>query len=177
MRCQETLLYISFSTFILTLFYGCSGHALQDLIDGDMKEEKQIEVSKESKAPTSVTPSKNSVLNSISPSATANDKHVEYRYIQKSTNTWIEEEWNPLTEQNLSDTKSNTASSKKDASNSNQTSDNNESNASFTLQYYVDKAGVYLENKKRRDGNKTKEPSHTEKVDEMPVVGKREGRR
>ena len=177
MKHKETLSYLIFSTFVVTLFYGCSGHALQDLIDGDMKENKQTKVSKESKAPPCVTPSQNSALNSISPSSTANDEHIEYRYIQKSTNTWLEEEWEPLTEQNQSDTESNTTPSSKDASNSNQTSDNHESNASFTLQYYVDKAGVYLENKKRRDSNKTEEPSHTEKIDEMPVIGKHKGRR
>lgn len=147
-------------------FYGCSGHALQDLIDGGTEEEKQIKVTEKSQTSTAKTPSKNSALNSISPSATSDDEHVEYRYIQKNTNTWIEEEWEPLTEQNQSDTKSNTIAS-----------DNNESNASFTLQYYVDKAGVYLKNKEKRDGNKSKETSHTEKIDKMPVIGKHKRRR
>ncbi len=174
MQRKKILLYISFSTFIVTLFSGCSGHILQDLIDGDAKKSKLTKASNESEKPATITPSKNSALNSISPSSTASHEH---RYIQKSTHAWIKEEWVTLTDQNISDTDSNTSGSKEIVLNNNQTSENNESNISFSLQSYVDKTGVYLENKKKYDGIKTKKPSHTEKIDKMPVIGKHKGSR
>ncbi len=177
MKYKEILLYISFLTYIVTLLSGCSGHLLQDLIDGDVKESKPVEISIGSQKPATITPSKNNVLNSISPSSTTSDEHLEYRYIQKNTNAWIKEEWEALTEQNNSDTDSNTSCSKEIVLNNNQTSENNESNIGFSLQSYVDKTGVYLENKKKCDGNKTKKPSHTEKIDKMPVIGKHKGSR
>ena len=45
------------------------------------------------------------------------------------------------------------------------------------LQYYMDKANIYIENKKKRDSNKTKAPSHTEKMSTMPGIGKTKSRR
>ena len=167
-------LFLLLSIFLISLFYGCSGHALQDLIDGDQAD---ISSAKEQTQPLKTAPSQNEALNSISPSSTAGDEHEEYRYIQKNTNTWIEEEWTPLTEQNQSDTNRNILDNNNTQIESNTSSGNKDDNSSFTLQYYVDKAGLYLENKKKRDANKTKEPSHTEKINTLPAIGKSNKRR
>ena len=154
------------------LFQGCSGHFLQDLVDGKTDNNSSSEQHKEDPAQTSLTPpSQNSALNAISPSSTAQDKHSEYRYMQKSTNTWIEKEWEPITESNTSTVQKTKNNS--DESNITQTQENNATG----LQYYVDKAGIYLENKKKNDANRTKAPSHTEKINAMPGIGKRHKRR
>ena len=154
----NTLLFITL-IFVISLFQGCSGHALQDLIDGE--DTNASTQSSEQKEKT-VAPSQNKALNSISPSTTASDEHEEHRYIQKSTNIWIEEEWEPLTE-------SNTLTTNKDDTNQTISQDDNTSSG---LQYYVDKAEVYFNEKEKRDANKTKAPSHTEKMDAMPGIGK-----
>jgi len=119
-------------------------------------------------------PSQNSALQSFSPSKTAGDDHEEYRYIQKNTNEWIEKEWEPLTESNATVTKSgednNTVT--EDVTNGNIEQTQIDDNSSTGLQYYVDKAGVYLDNKNKRDANATKKPSHVDKVNAMPGIGK-----
>jgi len=116
----------------------------------------------------------NSALQSISPSKTAGDDHEEYRYIQKSTNEWIENEWEPLTEGNTTITKNSedNNSATEDVTNSNSEQAQIDDNSSTGLQYYVDKAGVYLDNKNKRDANVTKKPSHVDKVNAMPGIGK-----
>jgi len=180
----QTLSKFTFTTFtilISALFYGCSGHALQDLIDGKTTSKSSSEESAHvHKKPTTVAPSQNKALNSISPSSTSDDKHKDDRYMQKSIDEWIEKDWEPLTESNTSISKK-----QKNTSNEDNTTLIDESNStrsvddinSTGLQYYVDKAGIYLENKKRRDANKTKTPSHTEKLDAMPGIGKSKSRR
>jgi len=164
----KSLLYTALIS--ISLFQGCSGHALQDLIDGDSSQERSSQqIDNEDENSKTVAPSQNKALNSISPSRAASDKHEEYRQIQKSTNAWIEDEWEPSTENNVSD-------------NIEVKSDENstlsqENNSSTGLQYYVDKAEVYLEKKKKRDANKTEVPSHTEKIDAMPGIGKSDRKR
>jgi hypothetical protein len=119
-------------------------------------------------------PSQNSTLQSISPSKTAGDDHEEYRYMQKNTNEWIENEWEPLTEGNATVTKNgeDNNTDTKSVTVSNEEEVTGDDNSSTGLQYYVDKAGVYLENKKKRDANVTKQPSHVDKVNAMPGIGK-----
>ncbi len=153
---------------VMTLLQGCSGHALQDLIDGKSDTNTPSPTSNKTSSPSQKTPpSQNSALNTISPSNTASDDHEAYRHMQKNTNTWIDEEWTPLTEGKKSVTNSDI--------NGSDTDDNStiidDENRSFTLQHYVDKAGVYMDNKKKRDENKTKCPSHLEKMNGMPVIG------
>lgn len=177
-----TSISISFASliFIISLFQGCSGHTLQDLIDGDKtKDTLSTTEASDKKEPKVVAPSQNKALHSISPSTTASDAHEEHRYIQNSTNRWMEEEWEPLTE-------SNTSTNKERVTVEDTSTDINSSSAktlkssddinSTGLQYYVDKAGLYMENKKRRDANKTEVPSHVEKVNAMPGIGKPKSR-
>ena len=164
---------------VISLFQGCSGHALQDLIDGDTPNSSSEKVEQSDTDSKKVAPSQNKALNSISPSTTASDEHEEYRYMQKNTNAWIKEEWEPLTESNISTHSSETAVTKEEnnitKSDTNQTAKRDD-NSSSGLQYYVDKAEVYFENKEKRDANKTKAPSHVDKMNAMPGIGKKTGR-
>jgi len=155
------------------LFQGCSRHALQDLVDGKNSSKSPSQQSKQTKDTSPLSPpSQNKALNSISPSSTASDEHEEDRHMQKGTNEWLENEWKSLTESNTSTTKE-----------GNSTPINDQKRRSIDdinstgLQYYVDKAGIYMENKKKRDANKTKVPSHVEKINAMPGIGKSRKRR
>jgi len=168
----EALSYIVL-VLVVSLFQGCSGHTLQDWIDGDTTDPSAKNSEQKSKT---VPPSQNKALNSISPSSTASDDHEEYRYMQKNTNAWIKEDWEPLTESNATE-KVDVESDKAIINSDENTSVSQEDNSSSGLQYYVDKADVYFENKKKRDANKTKVPSHTEKINAMPGIGKPTGRR
>jgi len=47
-----------------------------------------------------------------------------------------------------------------------------EDNTPFTLQKYADKWKSYLEKKEKMNEGKPKEPSHIEKMNSMPVIGK-----
>lgn len=47
-----------------------------------------------------------------------------------------------------------------------------EDNTPFTLQKYADKWKSYLEKKEKMNEGKPKEPSHIEKINGMPVIGK-----
>lgn len=160
--------------FTVVLFQGCSGHALQDLIDGNNHKTSSDISHETAKDDKVIAPSKNSALQSISPSATAGDDHEEYRYIQKNTNEWIEKEWEPLTEANTeNEKKSNSDNNNKHKPigiDSNASQESNESNP-FTLQHYVDKARIYQKNKEKRDENKTKKPSHSEMIETLPGIG------
>jgi hypothetical protein len=93
---------------------------------------------------------------------------------------WIKKEWEPLTESNTSTEKpdSNEDSADRNITNSDTNqSDHADNNSSSGLQYYVDKAEIYFENKEKRDANKTKAPSHVDKVNAMPGIGKPTKRR
>jgi len=175
--------FIFFITIIssLALFQGCSGHSLQNLINGESSSKSSSEVSSLSVDDNKpMPPSQNSALNSISPSSTSSNDHKEPGYLQKSTDEWFEKEWEPLTEGNTSSVQE-ANSTTTDLNNSmnveqNKTRTSDDIN-STGLQYYVDKAGIYLENKEKRDANKTKTPSHTEKINAMPGIGKSDRRR
>jgi hypothetical protein len=143
-------------TLSIGLFCGCSGDAYTYPNNANSAK---------------VPPSQNSALQSLSPSKTASDDHKEYRYIQKSTNEWIKNEWEPLTEGNNTITKSN-----KNYNSVTQDPALEGANSSTNLQQYVDKAGLFIENKEIRDANKTKVPSHTEKISKLPGIEQRTGR-
>ncbi len=96
--------------------------------------------------------------------------------MQQNTNEWLKKEWDPLTENNSSDVENGNSASnnthKLDSNDTNESLTNEENNTASGLQYYVDKAGIYLDNKEKRDANKTKAPSHVDKVNAMPGIGK-----
>ena len=156
MKILKTIRFHIPLTLAISLFYGCSGNAYSHINDGNSAK---------------VPPSQNSALQSFSPSKTASDDHEQYRVIQKSTNEWIKNEWEPLTEHNNTITKSN-----KNPDSVTQAPALEDSNTTANLQQYVDKAGLFIENKKIRDANKTKAPSHTEKISKLPGIEERKGR-
>ncbi len=156
MKILKTVQFFIPLTLSAGLFYGCSGNVLSHTSNGNS---------------VKVPPSQNSALQSFSPSTTASDDHKEYRAIQKNTNEWIKNEWEPLTEGNNTITKSN-----KNYSSITQDAALEDSNNSVNLQQYVDKAGLFIENKKTRDANKTKAPSHTEKISKLPGIGNKTDR-
>ena len=147
--------------FLIILLDGCSGHLLQDLVDGDTNDA------------AATPPSQNSALQSISPSKTASDDHEEHRIMQKNTNEWINGEWKMFTESNTSAPQKPQETTANGAVGTMKTADDINSSG---LQYYVDKAGIYLENKKIHDANRTKAPSHVEQIDALPGIGKTDRR-
>jgi len=147
-------LYIKIiALFLISLLLSsCSGFTLQGLIDGkDKKVDNNVTIQK-AEMPA---PSSNRALNAISPSRTLDSSHSEDRVLQKETDEWLKNEWEPLTQE----------------TNSTQSVNKEEDNSSFTLQKYVDKATLYIKNKEKRDANKTKAPSHYKKMESMPAIG------
>lgn len=127
---------------------GCSGHGLQDWADKTFNNTPKGEERSEavSDAPT-VPPSQNEALQAVSPSQTATS---EGGVMQKKLDTWVEKEWTPAVETNESIKAM-----------------NEDEERPFTLQEYVDKAAVYMENKPESD-----KPSHSQQLEELPVIGK-----
>ncbi len=151
------LKHLTLSLLLINLLNGCSGHVLQDMVDGDTQDA------------VTTPPSQNSALQSISPSTTASDAHEEHRIMQKNTNAWLNGEWKMFTESNTSAAEEGQGDVGNKTDDTVRTADDINSSG---LQYYVDKAGIYLENKKRHDANVSKEPSHVDKVNAMPGIGK-----
>jgi len=146
----HSILKVSISVFTLAstlLFSGCSGHALQDLADETFND-KPVKTEKKQPAP-----SQNPSLNAVSPSVTAASEGDGD--MQKGLDTWTEEEWTPKTEGNRTAQEI-----------------NEDDNSTFTLQKYVNKTGVYLDEKEKEKAGKPKQPSHVEKMESMPVIGK-----
>ncbi len=153
---------------IVSLFQGCSRHALQDLIDNNTSSQQELSSLDE-------TPSENRVLNSISPTSTYDDKHKAYRYLQKSINAKEINSTNDEKRTREDVTESNiTKYDNNDSSIYNSTVDNK---SSFILQHYVDKFGEYRDEKEQYDANNTKKPSHAETLQSMPGIGTAKKRR
>lgn len=141
---MKQLIAITLSTTLITLMAGCSSN-------------------------TQVAPSQNSALNSISDSG----KDRKAGYLQKSLDTWLQDEWSPTVSQ---DKKIQKKYMKKQTVSQN--GENNETveeeisyveddDRNFTLQEYVDKAKAYIDAKPNNY-----EKSYTNKVNSMPVIGK-----
>lgn len=151
------------SLSILTLFflYGCSGHGLQDWADEHYNDKRALENSSKEKMPTHAStkdgtkrsdtkvssPSQDKGLNTVSPSKTATSQGGA---MQKSLDRWTKEEWTPAIEQNAT-----------------LKALDEDPDRPFTLQEYVDKVGAYMKNSPKSQG-----PSHKEKMDALPVIGK-----
>lgn len=136
-----------------------------------------------------VTPSQNSSLGAVSPSATAT---TEGGAMQHSLDLWLKEEWKPLTESapavttttkpdgTVITTKTEaaqvvTTTTAPDGTAVTTTAPvpvEPEDTAPFTLQEYADKWKVYNENKVKMNEGKPKEVSHIEKIESMPIIGK-----
>ena len=160
----------------IPLFQGCSGHALQDLVDGkshtDSSSEQKFSAHNDLQ---DKRPSENRALNSISPTSTADDKHKQHRYIQKHINSWEINSDDEKKKIEQSVTESNIT--KSDNNSSSISRHRVDDNSSFTLQHYVDVFGKYIDEKEQRDANKSKKPSHAEKLQSMPGIGTAKTRR
>ena len=133
-------------TILIALLQGCSGHALQDIIDGEQPSNKAATERK--KQPN---PSQNNALNSISPS---HKTKAQEGILQKKSDAFIKDDWTPTIEKN-----------------STIKTINEDESRDFKIQEYVDKAGVYIN--AQPDSNRT---SHKEKMDKMPGIGKNSSR-
>jgi len=132
---------------------------------------------------TGPTPTKNSALNSVSPTSATKKGGL----MQHSLDNWLENDWTPTVEKDLTIrkkymkpqkkeivSKSNTLESRtQDAVESVSPSKKQEvtyvedKDKDFTLQEYVDKASAYM---KAHEGDHTE--SQVEKMSSMPVIGK-----
>ena len=101
-----------------------------------------------------VSPSKNSSLNTVSPNTAAASKGGA---MQSSLDSWLNEDWMPN-----SVTPSSSDSIRGSISNE----------EPFTLQSYADKWKAYHENKEKMNEGKPKEASYIETLQNMPVIGK-----
>lgn len=137
---------------------------------------------------TGVTPSQNTNLQAISPSTTATS---EGGAMQRSLDSWLKEEWNPMTSAPTVSTKTTAdgtvVTTKTEATQvvTTTTAPNGtvvtktealvqepEDATPFTLQKFADKWKVYHERKEKMSEGKPKEQSHIEKMKSLPVIGK-----
>lgn len=137
---------------------------------------------------TGVTPSQNTNLQAISPSSTALS---EGGAMQRSLDSWLKEEWTPLTSTPSSVTKTtadgSVVTTKTEANQVIVTTKNPdgkvvtktepitqsvEDETPFTLQKYADKWKEYNQRKAAMKVGQPQEPSHIDKVSSLPVIGK-----
>lgn len=122
---------------------------------------------------SSLSPSQNSSLQAVSPSSTTTS---EPGMMQRSLDSWLREEWTPLTAPKSSAStvqpKSTTVIPQTSRANAVVDIEPNVDAQPFTLQTYVDKWKVYHEKKAKMNEGKPKEASNSEKLESMPVIGK-----
>lgn len=121
----------------------------------------------------SSSPSQNSSLQAVSPSSTTTS---EPGMMQRSLDSWLREEWTPLTAPKSSAStvqpKSTTLIPQTSRANAVVDIESNVDAQPFTLQTYVDKWKVYHEKKEKMNEGKPKEAANSEKLESMPVIGK-----
>lgn len=110
---------------------------------------------------TSVAPSQNDALNTISNS---NGKEKS-GYMQKGLDSWLVNDWKPKVEQNKEIQSKYMQKSKTQEGTQEEYVE--KQNKPFTLQEYVDKTSAYFEAQERDLEN-----SNIEKMKKMPVIGK-----
>ncbi|OHE00044.1 MAG: hypothetical protein A2W82_05580 [Sulfurimonas sp. RIFCSPLOWO2_12_36_12] len=92
-------------------------------------------------------PSQNKALNSVS----GKKEKEQSGFMQQSLDNWVKEDWTPRVEKDETIKKKNEDDSR-----------------NFTMQEYVDKIAIY-----NKEQNSTLEESHTQKVNSMPIIGKK----
>jgi len=136
---------------------------------------------------TGVTPSQNTNLQAVSPSGTAVS---EGGAMQRSLDSWLKEEWTPLTETTLKTTTApdgTVIQTKTEAAQVTTTTTAPDGKvvittkavvtepadeAPFTLQSLADKWKIYHEKQEKLNEGKPKEASNVEKLERMPAIGK-----
>ena len=132
-------------TYVTLALSGCTGHTMQDFADKEFNhKEEPSTVQAQKEEP--VSPTKNKALTKVSP---LNDGRADGT-VQKSLDSWLETVWTPSVDKNETIKKIDENTSR-----------------NFTIQEYIDKAGVYIKNQPKSD-----EPSMKEQMDKMPVIGK-----
>ncbi|MDP3466505.1 MAG: hypothetical protein Q8R86_12120 [Sulfuricurvum sp.] len=111
-----------------------------------------------------VAPSQNTSLQAVSPSTTSVS---EGGAIQRGLDSWLKEEWAPLTT-----TPSQKEGKATQAAVVTTPIVTEEENTSFGLQKYADKWKKYHENKEKLNEGKPKEASNIEALEHLPVIGK-----
>jgi hypothetical protein len=136
---------------------------------------------------TGVTPSQNTNLQIVSPSGTAVS---EGGLMQRSLDSWLKEEWTPITETTLKTstaadgtviqtkteaaqvTTTTTAPDGKVVTTTKAVVTEPADEAPFTLQSLADKWKKYHEKQEKLNERKPKEASNVEKLESMPAIGK-----
>lgn len=116
-----------------------------------------------------VTPSQNASLHSVSPNTPATS---EGGAMQRALDSWLKEEWTPLTKTSQVTTTTTTPDGKVLTETKTVEVPKTDANETFTLQKYVDKWKVYQENKEKMNEGKPKDPSHIDMMNRMPLIGK-----
>ncbi len=116
-----------------------------------------------------VAPSQNSSLHAVSPSTTATS---EGGAMQRSLDSWLKEEWSPMTKTAPVTTTTTMPDGKVVTEIKMVEVPEPVDNEPFTLQKYADKWKVYHENKAKMMEGKPKEPSNIDLVNSLPVIGK-----
>jgi hypothetical protein len=116
-----------------------------------------------------VAPSQNSSLHSVSPSTTALG---EGGAMQRSLDSWLKEEWRPLTKTTTVTTTTTAPDGKVVTETKIVEVPEPVDNEPFTLQKYADKWKVYHENKEKVNEGKPKEASNIDLINSLPVIGK-----
>ena len=137
-----------------------------------------------------ISPSQNPSLEAVSPSATAGSSGG---IMQQSLDNWLKEEWAPLTQSAPATTTTtqsdgtvvttkteasrvvttSTAPDGKVTTTSVPVTQEPKDDTPFTLQKYADKWKLYHENKAKMNEGKPKEVSNIEKLEQMPIIGKK----
>lgn len=118
-----------------------------------------------------VTPSQNPTLNALSPSTTAAS---EGGVMQHNLDGWLKEEWTPMTAEPSAKTTKTITSTAPDGTVVTTTVETapEPEEGPITMQKFVDKWKTYHENQAKMNEGKPKEASHSEKIEELPVIGK-----
>ena len=132
-------------TYVTLALSGCTGHTMQDFADKEFNhKEEPSTVQAQKEEP--VSPTKNKALTKVSP---LNDGRADGT-VQKSLDSWLETVWTPSVDKNETIKKIDENTSR-----------------NFTIQEYIDKAGVYIKNQP-----KSNEPSGVENLSKLPAIGK-----
>ncbi|MDP3302214.1 MAG: hypothetical protein Q8S36_09645 [Sulfuricurvum sp.] len=112
-----------------------------------------------------VSPSQNPSLQAVSPNTAADSQGGT---MQRSLDTWLKEEWTPLTAPVATRPKEDATQRVEVDS----TASKAEDEKPFTLQSFADKWKVYHENEAKMKEGKPKEASHIDAVNALPAIGK-----
>jgi outer membrane PBP1 activator LpoA protein len=112
-----------------------------------------------------VSPSQNPSLQAVSPNTAADSQGGA---MQRSLDTWLKEEWTPLTAPAATRPKEDATQRVEVDS----TASKAEDEKPFTLQSFADKWKVYHENEAKMKEGKPKEASYIDAVNALPAIGK-----